>query len=134
MGIVSRGFPSPRGQHGLTGVTVAFRGLVLLPLITANLLASDKLSFPTWLLVSQSLNPRGPPFWLLKNSSSVSGTQMGASCAKAKLGLTAIARMDGSEPMTLRKPGWYTWKNGGEMLVGLKWSIHPSPLNEELGE
>lgn len=60
---------------------------------------------------------------LAKKISSVSGTQIGASCANRNVGLVATARMFAFGPRIFRKSGWKTWKKGGVVFVGLKNSV-----------
>lgn len=82
--------------------------------------ASFKLIIPTWLLWFRSLIPSGPPSLLAKNTSFVAGTQIGASCANAKVSFSAITRIDGFVPRIERKSSLKIWKNGGVVPVGLK--------------
>lgn len=105
----------------LTAVTVTFKALVLLADASAARATSLRLIMETRLLWLISLKPRAPPSLLAKKTSSVSGTQIGASWAKAKPGFDATTRMDAEVPRTLvTKSGWKIWKNGGLVFVGLK--------------
>lgn len=102
-------------------MTVTFRGLVLLAEVSAARATSPKSIFETLLLWFKSLKPSGPPSLLAKNTSSVSGNQIGASCAKAKPGFDATTRIEAEVPkIFVTKSEWKTWKKGGEVLVGLK--------------
>lgn len=126
-----------RARCSRTFVTVTFTGLP--PLAASAASASRRLSFATWLLWSMSLKPSGPPSLLAKKSSSVVGSNMGASCANAKPGLEAIATMDACGPRMSRKSSWKTWKNGAVVLVGLnvdvlrKWPPAPRTANDAGG-
>ena len=121
-----------------TFVTVTFTGAMPCPEARMAVATSFKLIFATWLLWSMSLIPSAPPSLLEKNTSSVFGTQIGASWANAKVAFAATARMVALGPRIFRKSGWNTWKNGGLELVGLKNSsvadvrkdpLMPSTLN-----
>ena len=78
--------------------------------------------FETWLLWSMSLIPSAPPSLLAKKTSSVAGTQIGASCANANVSFWDMRRILAFGPSTSRNTSENTWKKGGVSLVGLNGS------------
>ena len=114
-----------------TCVTLTFTGGVPGPAASIARATSPRLIFNTRLLWSMSLKPSAP-YPLEKNTSSVSGTHTGASFANAKSGLAAMERMVAFGPRMSRNSGWKTWKNGGDVRVGLKNSVMASLRKEPL--
>lgn len=73
-----------------------------------------------WLSCVKSLIPLAPPSLLAKKTSSVAGTHIGASCAKAKLSFCAMSVRDGFDPSTSRNSFEKIWIMGSVLDVGLK--------------
>lgn len=107
-----------------TFVTDTFTAAVPRPAALIAAATSFKLIFDTWLLWAMSLIPSAPPSLLANVTSSVLGSQIGASCAKANVGFAATARTVALGPRMRRNAGSNTWKNGGLVFVGLRNSVN----------
>lgn len=112
----------------LTGVTATFNASSF-PFAAISRWTSSRSMKLTTLFFSSPLFPKRPPLLLLKYSLLVSGTQIGASCAKANVSLDASSTMNASGPRISDKNAlWKTWRKGGVVFVGFKRCSFPAGL------